>query len=279
MVCCSQLPIRIQLDTLTITPRIIESVDIYNSKQRQTVQITILPTQPYNSPSDIAFNRPTLPADGRWTDFTGGTSEDVSLYFDPHNQRLWHLMFYRRDIFHRHNISSAPQTLDELLEVAQQLNGTDFDGDGVPDYALCYNEQPFCAAPYMLMKSVLSTTYYGHNTSSIKPLILDPDTLQPLVMNAAVHATLRMLARLSAFNDPASSARCYPYDAKFCAGALCHHCSECAAPLERHIARSCAVQLCCCCLDASLHARQFTFIDCCHWARTGCAVFRRSEAG
>jgi hypothetical protein len=214
-----QLPIRIQLDTLTITPCIIESVDIYNSKQQQTVQITILPTQPYNSPKDIAFNRPTLPADGRWTDFTGGTSEDVSLYFDPHNQRLWHLMFYRRDIFRRHNISSAPQTLDELLEVAQQLNGTDFDGDGVPDYALCYNEQPFCAAPYMLMKSVLSTTYYGHNTSSIKPLILDPDTLQPLVMNAAVHATLQMLARLAAFNDPASSARCYPYDAKFCAGA------------------------------------------------------------
>lgn len=37
---------------------------------------------------------------------------------------------------HRHNIG-VPRTWDDLLEVANFLNGTDFNGDNVTDYALC----------------------------------------------------------------------------------------------------------------------------------------------
>jgi hypothetical protein len=56
-----------------------------------------------------------------------------------------------------------------------------------------------------------------HNRSA-KPFYLDPETLEPNVINAAMRAALQMLGRLSAFNDPASSASCLPYDARFCAG-------------------------------------------------------------
>ena len=45
-------------------------------------------------------------------------------------------MYYRKDIFLAYNVS-VPNTWDEYLEVAQKLNGTDLDGDGVGDYALC----------------------------------------------------------------------------------------------------------------------------------------------
>jgi ABC-type glycerol-3-phosphate transport system substrate-binding protein len=211
-----QLAVRIQLDTTSTAPRIVESVDIYNSEQ-YAVKITIVPTPPYNSTRAIAFNRPTLAVDGRWSDFAGGTMEDISIYLDPKNQRVHHLMHYRRDIFQRHNVSGAPQTVQELLQVARQLNGTDFDGDGTPDYALCYNMQQHCGAPYMFTKLLLSMMFY--TTSTLKPLTLDPDTLEPNVMNAAVRAALQELADLSQFNAPASSANCYSYDTEFCAGA------------------------------------------------------------
>jgi ABC-type glycerol-3-phosphate transport system substrate-binding protein len=138
---------------MSSSPRIVASVESFNSEQ-SLVAITLLPTPPYHSPRDIAFDRPTLSADGRWSDFAGGTMDDISIYLDSQNQRILHLMHYRRDIFQRHNISSVPQTWDELLRVAQQLNGTDFGGDGTPDYALCFNTQQYCGAPYMLMKVV-----------------------------------------------------------------------------------------------------------------------------
>jgi hypothetical protein len=211
-----QVELRIQLDTMSSSPRIVASVQTFNSEQ-SLVAITLLPTPTYDSPRDIAFDRPTLSVDGRWSDFAGRTLDDISIYLESKNQSVLHLMHFRRDVFQRHNISSAPQTWAELLQVAQQLNGTDFDGDGLPDYALCYNTQQHCGAPYMLMEVALPMMFPA-SSSTVKPFYLDPDTLEPNVMNAAMRAALQMLGRLSAFNDPASSAHCYPYDARFCAG-------------------------------------------------------------
>jgi hypothetical protein len=211
--------VRIQLDTMSSSPRIVSSVQSFNSEQ-SSLAITLLPTPTYESPRDIAFDRPTLAVDGCWSDFAGRTMDDISIDLDPKNPRVQRLMFYRRDIFQRYNIRGAPQTWAELLEVAQQLNGTDLDGDGLPDYALCYNAQQHCGAAYMLMQAVQPMLFHG---SPVKPFYLDPGTLEPNVMNAAMRAALQMLARLSAFNDPASSASCLPYDARFCAG-------DCAFP-------------------------------------------------
>jgi hypothetical protein len=75
-----------------------------------------------------------------------------------------------------------------------------------------------------------------HDFSLIKPLHLDPDTLEPNIMTAAMRAGLQILAALSTFNNPAASALCYPYDARFCAGApppLPTPCPGCVAPPPR----------------------------------------------
>jgi hypothetical protein len=214
--CDLQIEVRVQLDTLPNSPRIMEAVRSFNADQ-PSVSITLYPTPPYTSPRDISFDRPTLATDGRWSDFYGGTMDDISVYLEPKFQRVQHLMHFRRDIFRRHNVSRAPQTWAELLELTARLNGTDFDGDGTPDYALCYNMQQHCRAPYMLMEAPLPMLYYA--ASTVKPLHLDPLTLEPRFMNAATRAALLMLTQLSAFNSPASSAACYPYDTRFCAGA------------------------------------------------------------
>jgi hypothetical protein len=209
-----QVQVRVQLDTIAISPRIADSVSLFNS-EHDSVQITLVPTPAQASPSDISFDRPTLAADGRWSDFSGTTMDDISIYKDPKNRHVQHLMHYRRDVFDRFNVSAVPQTWDELLELAARLNGTDFDGDGTPDFALCYNAQMQCRASYMLTKILLSMLFYD---GSIKPLYLEPDTLEPVVMNAAMAAALRVMTRLSAYNDPSSSRSCLPYDAKFCKG-------------------------------------------------------------
>jgi hypothetical protein len=208
--------VRIQLDTIPNSPRIVESVLAFNADQG-SVDIVLFPTPSYNSTREISFDRPTLAADGRWSDFAGGTMDDISVYLDPKIQRVQHLMHFRRDVFRRHNVSRAPETWPEVLELARRLNGTDLDGDGAPDYALCYNMQQHCRAPYMLMEVVQPMLFY--RASTVKPFHLDPLTLEPRFMNAAMRAALQMLAQLSAFNDPSSSVSCLPYDTKFCAGA------------------------------------------------------------
>jgi hypothetical protein len=213
---CLQIEVRIQLDNLPNSPRIIEAVRSFNADQ-PSVSITLYPTPPYTSPRDISFDRPTLATDGRWSDFSAISMDDISVYLEPKLQRVQHLMHFHRDIFRRHNVSRAPQTWAELLELAARLNGTDFDGDGTPDYALCYNMQQHCRAPYMLMEALLPMFYYV--ASTVKPLYLDPLTLEPRFMNAATRAALHMLTQLSAFNNPVSSAACFPYDTRFSAGA------------------------------------------------------------
>lgn len=50
-----------------------------------------------------------------------------------------HLMgFARMDVLDEHNLSiTALQTWDDFLEAAQALNGSDMNGDGVADFAIC----------------------------------------------------------------------------------------------------------------------------------------------
>ncbi len=45
-------------------------------------------------------------------------------------------MYYRRDVLAAAKLP-VPATWDDLLLVAQTLNGSDFNNDGRPDYAMC----------------------------------------------------------------------------------------------------------------------------------------------
>ena len=64
-------------------------------------------------------------------------------------------MYYRKDVFLSHNVS-VPNTWDEYLEVAQLLNGTDFDGDGVGDYSLCHMILSECLEAGVLLGQILA---------------------------------------------------------------------------------------------------------------------------
>jgi len=48
---------------------------------------------------------------------------------------------YRQDVFERYNLS-LPETLEELAEVSEFLNGKDHNGDGQPDFGFCLSPQP-----------------------------------------------------------------------------------------------------------------------------------------
>lgn len=47
-------------------------------------------------------------------------------------------LYLRRDVFAMQNLT-APHTWSDLLDLARALNGTDFNGDGQPDYAMCFD--------------------------------------------------------------------------------------------------------------------------------------------
>jgi ABC-type glycerol-3-phosphate transport system substrate-binding protein len=72
----------------------------------------------------------------------GCRSEFLSPY-DP--AVLFHpwFMFYRKDVLAAKGLL-PPESWEEVLLLATQLNGTDVDGDGVGDHALCFNTKRNC---------------------------------------------------------------------------------------------------------------------------------------
>ena len=56
------------------------------------------------------------------------------------------LLAYRRDLLAARGLA-APETWAQMLDMAALLNGTDMNGDGVGDYALCVDVDPSKALP------------------------------------------------------------------------------------------------------------------------------------
>lgn len=71
--------------------------------------------------------------------------------------RLTQLLFYRTDILLYYNISSPPDTWDQLISLAKALHGRDFDGDGVGDFALCLDLQPLCSKANYLLSAIAAS--------------------------------------------------------------------------------------------------------------------------
>lgn len=84
-------------------------------------------------------------------------------------------MACRRDVFAKRNLS-VPVTWDEFLDVALALNGSDFNGDGKPDYALCLTSNGDYA--YFTLTVLASYHQYRGSTQGV---LFDPETLEPLV--------------------------------------------------------------------------------------------------
>lgn len=94
------------------------------------------------------------------------------------------LMYYRADVFEAHNLS-VPNTWDELLTVVSVLNGSDFSGDALGDFAACFQLGHSCPNSGTLLEQILAPlTQYQvrHNLIKRKRLMLRQRLLLPLLL-------------------------------------------------------------------------------------------------
>lgn len=80
------------------------------------------------------------------------------------------MLYYRTDAFLARSLA-VPNTWDELLLAVIALNGTDFSGDGVGDFAACFQVFDNCADSGALLAQILApyTQYQVRCSSSRLP--------------------------------------------------------------------------------------------------------------
>lgn len=84
-----------------------------------------------------------------------------------------------------------------MVTAAQRLNGSDFNGDGVGDFAVCWQLAP-CIDGQTAIGQILAsmTQTHGHNTG----WLFHPDTLEPFVGTPAMVRTLELVQHLLSFS-------------------------------------------------------------------------------
>jgi ABC-type glycerol-3-phosphate transport system substrate-binding protein len=186
---------------------------LYNQQEANyAIELTFTPK--WRKAADIAPTVVTIPADARYTDMSGTGAESIAPT-DPsqRNGQPWFL-FYRRDIFAAAKLP-RPETMDDVLNAARQLNGTDFNGDGAPDYSVCFNPAVSCVANYFTFLGILGPML---QTAPSAGVFFQPETMEPLVQNAAMVQALGMFANLSRYNYPDANLTCGPFSPQFAAG-------------------------------------------------------------
>jgi hypothetical protein len=220
-----QTNVRIQMDMFALGPIGVYYKEVFNAKD-PGYAINLAPTPKWRVPEDLLYTGTSIPADARITDLGGAGEEPISPT-DPSHQvgHPW-LLFYRRDIFAAAKLP-RPETMDDVLAAAHKLNGTDFNGDGVPDYSVCFNPDPACVTSYFTFLGILGPML---QTAPSQGVFFQPDTMEPLVQNAAMDHALRVYANLSSYNYPDLQEPCNPFSSKFAAGMYLVHwlcCSSC----------------------------------------------------
>lgn len=102
----------------------------------------------------------------------------------------------RRDLFDRYKLS-VPVTWEDYVQLAERMNGTDVDGDGKADlYGTCFDIHPdICKANFILIAMVAPYIQYRGTSQGV---FYDPDTMEPLINNAAMLRVLDLYTRLFA---------------------------------------------------------------------------------
>jgi hypothetical protein len=175
-------------------------------------------TPKWRRQSDIVYTGASIPADARFTDLSGTGDETISPTSPlVRNGQPWFL-FYRRDIFAAANISK-PETMDDVLSAASRLNGSDFNGDGKADFAVCFNPVVTCVGNYYTFLGILGPML---QTSPSAGVFFQPESMQPLVQNAAMVEALRVYKILASYNSPDFNQSCGQYAPQFAEGMSWH---------------------------------------------------------
>ncbi|GLI69213.1 hypothetical protein VaNZ11_013786 [Volvox africanus] len=103
------------------------------------------------------------------------------------------LLYWRRDVFAVAKLMAPPTTWEELLAVARLLNGTDMNGDGKPDAALCLQMDECIDASTILSNILASMTQYEGPSSG---WLFRPEDLSPLASGPPLERTLELFRDL-----------------------------------------------------------------------------------
>ncbi len=106
----------------------------------------------------------------------------------------FHMGYYRTDL-----IDSPPTTWDEYLQVAAEWQGKDLNGDGDPDYGSCISKKRGAQA-YWFVHSIGSAFIQSQGTT--QGVFFKPDTMEPLVNNAAFAKALEIYKATTEFGPP-----------------------------------------------------------------------------
>ncbi|GIM12082.1 hypothetical protein Vretimale_15512 [Volvox reticuliferus] len=104
------------------------------------------------------------------------------------------LLYWRRDLFAAANLMGPPTTWDALLAVATILNGTDMNGDGKPDAALCLQMEDCLDANIILSNILASMTQYQGPSSG---WLFRPEDMSPLASGPPLEHALELFRNLT----------------------------------------------------------------------------------
>ncbi|MBD2552278.1 extracellular solute-binding protein [Limnothrix sp. FACHB-708] len=108
------------------------------------------------------------------------------------------MIYYRTDILEKAGIS-PPQTWDDYIAIAKKLHGQDLNADGQADYGSCMAKQPNHVSHQMLW-SVVSPFLQSKGTK--EGAFFDPETMKPLVNNAAFSKALDIYKETTKYAPP-----------------------------------------------------------------------------
>ena len=97
-------------------------------------------------------------------------------------------LFYREDVFASHG-RTPPRTLEEYVRTSHDLNGTDLNGDGVPDYGSCILQVGDGSSELFYAWTAQTLQYRGTSQGSL----LDTDTLTPMLQNPVVQEAIKLM--------------------------------------------------------------------------------------
>ncbi|GIL82608.1 hypothetical protein Vretifemale_11478, partial [Volvox reticuliferus] len=108
------------------------------------------------------------------------------------------VLYYRKDVLDMLGMP-VPATWEDLLKVAQLINGTDLNGDNVTDYAICWQMKDCLEAPVLLVQVAAP---YLQSKGTAQGWMFDPRDMSLLLNSSAMLKAMKLLRDLQKLVPP-----------------------------------------------------------------------------